>query len=385
MNDIARLVHVLPASPQLPVGAYFDEALFAREQAVIFKASARYVGHEKAVPQVGDWRRLAQEEGGRVLVRHAQGVELLSNVCRHRQALMLGGQPGDVAGAANATGNLAAQGGHIVCPLHRWTYSQRGELLGAPQFDPLPCKHLERFPLRNCHGLLFEGARDPARDLAPLFDRPEFDFSDYVLQHVEVHQCNYNWKTFMEVYLEDYHVAPFHPGLGSFVTCDDLSWDLGDWYSMQRVGVHKDLGSPGSDIYSAWHDRLLSYRTGTPPDFGAVWVTYFPTHMIELYPHVLVLSTLYPRGPQDTVNVVEFHYPEDIVAFEPDFIQAHQAAYMETAREDDEIGERMDAGRRALLTRGGNDAGPYQLPLETGVRHFHDWYRRTMGASISTL
>ena len=94
MNDIARLVHLMPADPQLPVSAYFDEALFAREQALIFNKAARYIGHEKAVPQVGDWRRLAQEDGGRVLVHNPQGVELLSNVCRHRQALILGGETG---------------------------------------------------------------------------------------------------------------------------------------------------------------------------------------------------------------------------------------------------------------------------------------------------
>jgi len=382
MNVVARLAHVLPASTQLPVSAYFDEALLAREQELIFNKSARYVGHEKAVPQIGDWRRLAQEGGGRVLVRNAQGVELMSNVCRHRQALILGGETGDVRGPANPSGNLDAAGGHIVCPLHRWTYNDRGELLGAPQFEQKPCKNLQRFPLRNCHGQLFEGARDPARDMAALFARPEFDFSDYVLDHVEVHQCNYNWKTFIEVYLEDYHVAPFHPGLGSFVSCDDLSWDFADFYSMQRVGVHQSLSAPGSDVYRAWHDRLLDYRTGSAPDFGAVWVTYFPTHMIELYPHLLVLSTLYPKGPQSTVNVVEFYYPEEIAAFEREFIEAHRAAYMETAREDDEIGERMDAGRRALYERGVSDVGPYQSPLEDGMQHFHAWYRRMMGAAM---
>ncbi len=74
-----------------------------------------------------------------------------------------------------------------------------------------------------------------------MFGRPEFDFSDYVLDHIEVHQCNYNWKTFIEVYLEDYHVGPFHPGLGRFVTCEDLSWEFGDWHSLQRVGVHDAL------------------------------------------------------------------------------------------------------------------------------------------------
>ena len=382
MNVVARLARVLPAVTQLPVSAYFDETLLAREQELIFNKSARYVGHEKAVPHVGDWRRLAQEGGGRVLVRNAEGVELMSNVCRHRQALILGGETGDVRGPANPSGNLDAAGGHIVCPLHRWTYNDRGELLGAPQFEQKPCKNLQRFPLRNCHGQLFEGARDPARDMAALFARPEFDFSDYVLDHVEVHQCNYNWKTFIEVYLEDYHVAPFHPGLGSFVDCDDLSWDFADFYSMQRVGVHQSLGAPGSEVYRAWHDRLLDYRTGSAPDFGAVWVTYFPTHMIELYPHVLVLSTLYPKGPQSTINVVEFYYPEEIAAFEREFIEAHRAAYMETVKEDDEIGERMDAGRLALFERGVSDVGPYQSPLEDGMQHFHAWYRRMMGASM---
>ena len=379
MTDVGRLAHVMPAHTQLPAAAYFDDALFASELETIFKQSACYVGSEKAVPECGDWRRLAHEGGGRVLVRNAGGVELMSNVCRHRQALILGGETGNVRGPANATGNLRTAGGNIVCPLHRWTYTDHGELIGAPQFPSTPCKNLQRFTLRNCHGLLFEGPRDPARDMAPLFARPEFDFRDYALDHVEVHQCNYNWKTFIEVYLEDYHVAPFHPGLGHFVTCDNLEWEFADWYSMQRVGINEALSQPGSDVYGAWHDRLLDYRRGAPPDFGAIWVTYFPTHMIELYPHVLVLSTLYPKGPQDTVNVVEFYYPEEIAAFEREFVEAQRAAYMETCIEDDEIGERMDAGRRALMERGVSETGPYQSPLEDGMQHFHAWYRRVMG------
>ncbi|QPF72390.1 aromatic ring-hydroxylating dioxygenase subunit alpha [Roseateles sp. DAIF2] len=381
MNDVVRLAHLRPALTQLPVRAYFDAELFEREQELIFGQSARYIGHEKAVPQQGDWRRLAQEDGGRVLLRNAQGVELLSNVCRHRQALILGGEAGNVAGGAPASGSLGGSGGQIVCPLHRWTYNDRGELIGAPQFETKPCLNLQRFPLRQCHGWLFEGMRDPAADLGPLFARPEFDFSGHVLDHVEVHHCRYNWKTFIEVYLEDYHVAPFHPGLGRFVSCDDLSWEFGAWHNLQRVGVRQGLAAAGSEIYRDWHERLLDYRGGQAPDYGAIWVTYFPTHMIELYPHVLVLSTLYPRGPQDTLNVVEFYYPEEIAAFEPEFTRAQRAAYMETAREDDEIGERMDAGRLALLRRGVSETGPYQSPLEDGMAHFHAWYRGLMDLS----
>ncbi|MCG5076882.1 aromatic ring-hydroxylating oxygenase subunit alpha [Paraburkholderia tagetis] len=408
MNDISNLTHLAPppdatASPlQLPASAYFDEALFEREMAHIFAQSALYVGHQQWVPEPGDWRRLPQDEGGRVLVRDAcgaKGVQLLSNVCRHRQALMLGGldgncgsngrhsnngnggNSGNAVHAPHTRGNLAATGGNIVCPLHRWTYDARGELIGAPEFERKPCRNLERFALRHCHGLLYEGPREPARDMASVFARPEFDFSGYVLDHVETHTCRYNWKTFIEVYLEDYHVAPFHPGLGGFVTCEDLDWEFADTYSMQRVGVNAALAQPGSNVYRAWHDRLLEYRGGAAPDFGAIWLAYFPTQMIELYPHVLVISTLYPKGPQETLNVIEFHYPEEIAAFEREFIEAQRAAYLETMIEDDEIAERMDAGRLRLARRGVSDAGPYQSPLEDGMRHFHAWYRRALAGT----
>ncbi len=363
-------------SSQLPVDHYFDPAILAREQARIFAHSARYVGHEKMIPNPGDWRTLVQENGGRVLLRDRHDIRLLSNVCRHRQALMLGSQTGQDASCS--AGNLCQTGGRILCPVHQWSYDTGGRLLNAPLFPETPDLSLAEFPLQNCHGLLFEGPRDARQDLGELFTRPEFDFSDYVLDHVAVHACHYNWKTFIEVYLEDYHVGPFHPGLGQFVTCDDLQWEFGAFHSLQRVGTHQALGQPGTDVYRLWHERLLDYRSGRVPDFGAIWVTYFPTHMIELYPHVLVLSTLHPVNPQETVNVIEFYYPEEIAAFEREFIQAQQAAYMETAIEDDEIGERMDAGRRALMERGTSESGPYQSPLEDGMAHFHAWYRRMM-------
>jgi hypothetical protein len=100
--------------------------------------------------------------------------------------------------------------------------------------------------------------------------------------------------------------------------------------------------------------------------------------MIELYPHVLVLSTLYPKSPQETVNIVEFYYPEEIASVEREFVEAQREAYMETAVEDDEIAERMDAGRRVLMERGVSESGPYQSPMEDGMQHFHEWFGRVM-------
>jgi hypothetical protein len=90
----------------------------------------------------------------------------------------------------------------------------------------------------------------------------------------------------------------------------------------------------------------------------------------------MVVSTIVPRGPEACSNVIEFYYPEDIALFEPEFVEAEQAAYRETAIEDAEICARMTAGRHALFQQGIDEAGPYQSPLEDGMRHFHEFVRR---------
>ncbi|GAB4402846.1 MAG: aromatic ring-hydroxylating dioxygenase subunit alpha [Rhodoferax sp.] len=373
MSDLS--LQLQRAHGQLPVQSYFDADLLERERALLFRQGPLYVGHSASVPNIGDYATLTHEGDGRVLVHTDRGVELVSNVCRHRQAVMLKGR-----------GNLQAQGGHLLCPIHRWTYSGGldgqpvGQLLGAPHFAEDPCLNLKRYPLREWNGLLFEdNGRDIAADLAGMRVRDQLRFDGYVLDHVEQHVCNYNWKTFIEVYLEDYHVAPFHPGLGHFVTCDDLQWQMGEHYSVQTVGVSKWFDQPGSPVYRRWHEALLAYQGGQRPQQGAIWLTYYPHIMVEWYPNALTVSTLHPLAVDKTLNVVEFYYPEDIVAFEREFVQAQQAAYMETCIEDDEIAERMDAGRKALMLRGDNEVGPYQSPMEDGMNHFHIWYRRQMG------
>ncbi len=373
MSDLSIGIAALDRSrSQLGVASYFDVATFERESALVLSRAPRYVGHELSVPEFGDYHALPQEAEGRALVRTQRGVELISNVCRHRQAVMLHGR--------------GSTGSQIVCPLHRWTYATHGQLIAAPHFPVDPCLNLRNYPLQRWNGLLFDaGERDVAAELAGLGPKADFAFDGYVLDRVHLHECDYNWKTFIEVYLEDYHVGPFHPGLGNFVTCDDLRWEMGPDHSVQTVGIAtpggKVLGRPGSDVYKKWHEVVLGYSDGQAPRQGAIWLTYYPTVMLEWYPHVLVVSSLFPRGPRKTLNVVEFFYPEEIHAFEREFVEAQQAAYMETCFEDDQIALRMDAGRAALLARGDDEYGPYQSPMEDGMQQFHEWYRRAMSAT----
>jgi phenylpropionate dioxygenase-like ring-hydroxylating dioxygenase large terminal subunit len=348
---------------QLPASWYIDPAIYALEQKFLFPSSPQYIGHRLMVNNPGDFHALEWMNEARVLVNNDNRIELVSNICRHRQAIMLNGR-----------GNAR----HIVCPLHRWTYNLNGELIGAPHFEQNPCLHLDQTSLQNWQGLLFDSKRDIAKDLARLGCKQDFDFSGYLLNRVMVEEYNFNWKTFIEVYLEDYHVGPFHPGLDRFVDCDNLNWEFGDWYSVQTVGIKQALQKPGSAVYRQWQEQVLNYNHDRLPKHGAIWLVYYPFLMIEWYPNVLVVSHIIPRGVDACTNVVEFYYPEDIALFEEEFVKAHQAAYNETAVEDKDICERMQQGRAALFKQGLDERGPYQHPMETGMEHFHQWLRRQL-------
>jgi len=353
-------------SPALPIDWYFDPKIYALEQELLFKRGANYVGHELMTPNTGDFNVLDWlHGGGKMLVNNANGIELLSNVCRHRQAQML-----------QARGSTKDQAQHIVCPFHRWTYDTQGQLVGAPQFPNNPCLHLNKTPLSNWNGLLFAGPRDIHSDLAKLGVAADMDFSGFVYESTQITEYKFNWKTFIEVYLEDYHVVPYHPGLGNFVNCDELKWEYGEMYSVQTVGVQDHLSTPGSAVYNRWHQQVKRYREGRDPAHGAIWLTYYPALMVEWYPHTLVVSNIIPTGVDSCLNVVEFYYPEDIALFERDFVEAEQAAYRETAVEDDDICYGMQKGRKALYEQGLSQAGPYQSPMEDGMVHFHEWLRR---------
>jgi len=356
--------------PQLPPSWYVDPEIYRLEQQYLFSQASSYIGHALMVPEPGDYRTLEWMNHARALVRNADGIDLISNICRHRQAVMLKGR---------------GHAGHIVCPLHRWTYDLKGELLGAPHFEQKPCLNLARTPLQEWNGLLFDSRRDVCKDLGKLGFLHDLDFTGFMLDRVMVDEYRFNWKTFIEVYLEDYHVVPFHPGLGNFVNCEDLKWEFGEWYSVQSVGINQTLQQSGSPAYRRWQEQVLRYGEGTLPKYGAIWMVYYPFLMVEWYPHVLVVSHIIPRGPEACTNVVEFYYPEDIALFEREFIEAEQAAYRETAIEDEEICQRMQDGRKALHEQGLDEYGPYQHPMETGMEHFHLWVRARLEPHLSKI
>ncbi len=353
--------------PGIPVSWYLDPAVLAVEQRVLFDNGPGYVGHELLAPNFGDYHAPTWDEGW-ALVHGREGIHQLSNVCRHRQSVILEGR-----------GNTR----NVVCPLHRWSYSLEGRQQAAPKFDELPGRNLPVRQLQNWNGLLFTGPRDVAADLAGLSFTGDYSFDGFVYDRSWTEDYPVNWKTFIEFYIEIYHVEPFHPGLTSLIDCDGFgpdNWELGDNWQNQRLQPG-DLSSAKTDAYLDYQKLIVDYRGG-PPKFGALWLALYPNVMVEWYPESLIVSHVVPLAPDRTTNVVDFYYPVDVVENRPEIIEAHQASYIETAIEDGVIADHMDRGRRALYARGDDDAGPYQVPMETGMAHFHDYLHRYLDAEI---
>ena len=129
----------------LPVSWYFDPEILEIERRELFAKGPTYAGHISMVRNEGDYVALGGQQAGRLLVNHNGRPQLVSNVCRHRQAEML-------------TGSGCAK--HIVCPVHNWAYDLNGRQIAAPHFAENPCLNLDRHELMEWNGLHYSGPRD---------------------------------------------------------------------------------------------------------------------------------------------------------------------------------------------------------------------------------
>ena len=87
MSDLATSARLRQATSQLPAAWYCDPRVFEAERRQLFSRAPGYAGHELMVPAPGDYHVLAARDNAQTLVHGPQGVELLSNICRHRQAI----------------------------------------------------------------------------------------------------------------------------------------------------------------------------------------------------------------------------------------------------------------------------------------------------------
>lgn len=337
------------------IKSYFAPDISQAEVDFAFNKGLNYAGHSLMVPAKYSYQVLPHHHNRYVLFNQGSDYNLISNVCLHRQARLLQG--------SGKTRN-------IFCPLHCWGYDHQGNLKGAPHFLQKPDGQLKKVSLSSWHGLLFNG-RVPDMDLNELGLVDYINFDEYRFAGLDSTTYRCNWKTFAEIYLENYHVFSMHPGLRQYVKPTALNWQFGDDYSVQKVAIGSDLSGATTPHYREYQDHLLARFNGELPRYGAIWCYLYPNIMIEWYPDVLIVSTVYPDGPRQCTNHVEFYYPESLFIQNPDYFAAEKQAYMETAAEDEVACALLEQGREALYFNGEEEHGPVEPFLEAGVAEFY--------------
>ena len=195
----------------LPASLYRDPAAHARERQGVFAAGWQFLGHETEIPAPGDY--MAGEVAGWpvLAVRGADGtLRAFHNVCRHRAGPL----------TPDGRGNCGAE---LTCRYHGWRYALDGRLRSAVDFgategfDPRDFS-LHPVRLETWRGFVFlnldskaGSLRDLAAPLDGLFDAYGMTLAPATLRRSHDLACN--WKTYVENYLEGYHIPMIHPGL----------------------------------------------------------------------------------------------------------------------------------------------------------------------------
>jgi phenylpropionate dioxygenase-like ring-hydroxylating dioxygenase large terminal subunit len=364
----------------LPISWYFDPGILEIERRELFAAGPKYAGHSSLVTNDGDYMALGGQQSGKLLLRHNGRTQLVSNVCRHRQAQMLSGR---------------GQVKNIVCPVHNWAYDLNGRQLAGPHFAQNPCLDLARTELTQWNGMLFAGPRDARRELAPLESWTELATDGYVLERIDEEEHDLNWKVFLEVYLEDYHISACHPGFRAMVDPSDLRGALqavgGERFFCEQVNVRWPLPPAGSPTFVEFQKILMDVLAATRrpadpaagcprPPFAAIWMCLFSGQLIEWYPYTMIATTYTPLSPTRTRLRSEYYFDRDIAETRRDYVEAGLAVLDEVTGEDQAAGQLLQNGRRALYEHGENGQGPYQMPMEQGLRRFHDCLRGIVGS-----
>ena len=105
----------------------------------------------------------------------------------------------------------------------------------------------------------------------------------------------------------------------------------------------------------------------------------FRANLIEWYPYSFVVTTYTPLSPTRTRLRSEYFFDREIAETRRDYVEIGLAVLDEVTGEDQHAAETLQHGRRALYDRGDNLQGPYQMPMEQGLRRFHDCLRNILG------
>lgn len=337
--DLAK-AHTLPAF------AYTDPTILEAEQAKIFRKAWQPILNAADVRENGTYA--TAEIGGTsvVVTRGADGMlRGFHNVCRHR------------AGPV-ATGKGTRKS--LTCRYHGWSYALDGKLIGTPELGDV--KDFDR----SCHGLrpakvdtwgplVFASLDEHAPPLASILGRIPEESSKYGLEAMlpvarTVYDVACNWKTYVDNFLEGYHLPTVHPGLYQELDYAKYRVELHGNYSSQLAPIRPKR--EGSTRYYEESGEALYY-----------WV--FPNWMLNIYPDNMSLNLVLPDGPTRCKVLFEWFKSPEAAADEAAIERMKQFSH-DIQLEDMDICTIVQRG----LASGSYERGRFSVLRENGVHHF---------------
>jgi len=190
----------------MPADFYTSSAFLEIEKDSLFRRQWVCLGRSHQVSQPGDYFTTEVVGEPLIVVRsHENKIKILSNVCRHRGAIL-------VEGAGNKK--------TFVCPYHAWSFDTEGQLKGAPQigdrqdFVHKECR-LPRFACEVWEGFIYVNLDNTApplglqlTDLSTLIKNYHMD--EMVELHGQETVWETNWKCLVENFMEGYHLSTVH-------------------------------------------------------------------------------------------------------------------------------------------------------------------------------
>jgi len=343
----------------LPALLYTDAGVLAAEKEKIFSRTWQVVGHTDKVVNPGDYFTTELIGEPLLLVRGVdRKLRGFYNVCRHRA-----GPPATGVGSCKL----------FRCGYHGWTYGLDGSLIHATEIEGVEGFRPEDFALapvrtEEWFNLVFVNLDPDAPPLRESLDQlpqqaGKFPFESMKLFERRTYDMKCNWKTYVDNYLEGYHLPSVHPALNR-----ELDFNA---YTVEPYARHVRQFSPirGAQPGDTTSRRYPEAREDLTTDY--FWI--FPNWMLNCYPDNVSVNIVLPLEPERSLAIFEWYLQE----------KDHSAPAAKASVEfSDQIQLEdvsiCEAVQKNLRSRS-YARGRFSVTQEKGVHAFHRMYSEAMG------
>ena len=271
-----------PAGGVIHAGVYSDPALFEREQALLFRRTWLYVGHDSQAPKAGDFYTTTLAGEPVIAIRGEDGrMRVFFNRCPHRGAIL----------SRHACGHAQ----RVVCGYHGWTFLPSGALDSIPWqegYDGTPVVNDPAAfglpPVPRCdsyRGFLFASLAESGQGLVDYLGPGAINLDNLVerspIGEIEVAfgvfrmvQRN-NWKVYLENLHDGVHAVPTHQS-SIEPAKHAMEQARSEWTAMRAEIVAANSQPPRAmanvavNCYANGHSDMSAFRKTRPQTPGQI-------------------------------------------------------------------------------------------------------------------